>query len=58
MTALLYENEKKPVKTAHFGAAGYPDYTIYPHDEERKQRQNKRHKEKENWNDYMTAGAL
>ena len=36
---------------------GYPDYTISPHDEERKKIYIKRHLKK-NWNDYMTAGAL
>ncbi|MFM7980494.1 MAG: hypothetical protein ACKPKO_14365 [Candidatus Fonsibacter sp.] len=26
------------MKTVHFGATGYPDYTIPPHDEERRKR--------------------
>ena len=46
MTAIFYDNEKKPVKTVHFGATGYPDYAISPHDEERKNRYIKRHKTK------------
>ena len=43
MTSILYDNENKPVKTVNFGAAGYLDYTISPHNDERKKRNIKRH---------------
>ena len=58
MTAFFYDKDKTPIKTVHFGAAGYADYTIAPHDEDKKARHIKRHKVVENWNDYTTAGAL
>ena len=35
MIAIFYDNEQKPVKPVNFGEAGYPDYTISPHDEKR-----------------------
>ena len=38
MTAIFYDNDKKQIQTVNFGAAGYIDYTIAPHDEERKKR--------------------
>ena len=46
MTAIFYDNDKKQIKTVHFGATGYLDYTIAPHDEERRKRYIKRHKDK------------
>ena len=46
MIVMFYDNEKKPVKTDNFGAAGYPDYTISPHGEKPKKIYIKRHKEK------------
>lgn len=48
---------KKKIKTTHFGAGGMSDYTIHK-DKQRKQRYLDRHRKRENWNDYMTAGAL
>ena len=33
------------------------DYTIH-HDKERRQRYKNRHKVRENWNDYKSAGSL
>jgi hypothetical protein len=54
--ALFYKNGKK-IKTTHFGAAGMSDYTKHK-DKERKQRYINRHKKRENWNDYMSAGSL
>ena len=36
MIAIFYESDKKQIKTVHFGATGYLDYTIAPHDEERR----------------------
>ena len=45
-------------KKISFGAAGYPDFTQPPHDEERKKRYLKRHNKHEHHNDPKTAGAL
>ena len=36
MTATFYDDSKKPIQTVHFGAAGYPDYTVAPRDAERR----------------------
>ncbi|MFM7987032.1 MAG: hypothetical protein ACKPKO_47740, partial [Candidatus Fonsibacter sp.] len=37
-TAMFYDANKQPIKTTHFGATGYPDYTVPPHDEEKRKR--------------------
>ena len=57
MMAIFYDTSKKKVKTTHFGAIGYEDYTGHQ-DLQRKMNYLGRHKSTENWNDYMTAGAL
>ena len=57
-TDIFYNENKQPVKTVHFGAVGYPDYTIPPHDEERRKRYITRHRANESWNNPMSAGAL
>ena len=44
-------------RTTHFGATGYTDY-IKSGDIERKARYIARHKDKENWSDGTSAGAL
>ena len=54
--AVFYDDNKKKIKTTHFGASGYTDF-IKSKDEERKKRYLNRHKG-ENWNDYMSAGSL
>ena len=56
-TLLFFDNERKKIKTTHFGSAGMIDYTKHK-DEERKQRYLDRHRANENWNDYMSAGSL
>ncbi len=56
-TAIFYDDNKKKVKTTHFGAAGMSDFTIHK-DKERRQRYLDRHRARENWNKFMTAGAL
>ena len=56
MMAIFYDGDKK-VKTIHFGADGYSDYTIHK-DEARKQRYIDRHKSSEDWGNPMTAGTL
>lgn len=45
------------VKTIHFGAKGYSDYTVHK-DPKRKERYIKRHVKRENWNQCDTAGTL
>ena len=57
LTAIFYDNDNKKVKTTHFGAAGMSDYTKNK-DPERKKLYLARHRARENWNDYMTAGSL
>ncbi len=54
--AIFYDGDKK-IKTTHFGSAGMSDFTIHK-DPERKQRYLNRHKKRENWDRYMTAGSL
>jgi hypothetical protein len=56
LMAIFFDNDKK-VKITHFGAKNFSDFTIHK-DKERKQRYLDRHKARENWNDYMSAGAL
>ena len=56
MMAIFYDRTKK-LKTVHFGANGYSDYTIHK-DPERKQRYMERHQKNENWGDPMSAGTL
>lgn len=57
MVAVFYDEAKKKVKTTHFGQETASDYTIHG-DIARKMNYLARHKEREDWNDYMTAGAL
>ena len=56
-TAIFYDDDRLKIKTVHFGAKGYEDFTIHG-DEERKQRYIQRHKTRENFADYKTAGSL
>jgi hypothetical protein len=53
MVVLRQESGRK--RTVHFGAKGMDDYTKTG-DVEQKSRYIERHKDKENWNDPMTAG--
>ena len=54
--AIFYENDKK-IKTTHFGCAGMSDYTKHK-DKSRKRRYLTRHRGRESWNNYMSAGSL
>ena len=54
--AQFFDNGKK-VKTTAFGAEGMSDFTKHK-DEARKKRYDDRHRARENWNDYKSAGAL
>ena len=42
----FFDKDKKPIKTVHSGASGYLDYTIAPHDEERRNKYMKSHNDK------------
>jgi len=53
----IFTQKGKKIKTTHFGAAGMSDYTKHK-DKKRKQRYLTRHKKRENWNNYMSAGSL
>ena len=55
--AIFYDKEGNKVKTTHFGAAGMSDYTKHK-DPDRKKRYLNRHKKRENWNDFTSAGSL
>ncbi len=55
--AVFYDDKGKKVKTTQFGAKGYSDFTTHK-DPKRKQRYLDRHRDRENWNSYMTAGSL
>lgn len=55
-TAVFYEGDKR-IKTTHFGAKGYSDYTIHK-DNDRKERYINRHKAREDWNNFMSPGSL
>lgn len=54
--AIFTDGDKK-VKTTFFGAAKSSDFTINK-DPKRKERYLDRHRKREDWNAYMTAGAL
>ena len=56
-TAIFYDDKKKKIKTTHFGAKGSSDFTKHG-DEKRKQRYLDRHKARENWEDFKSAGSL
>ena len=59
-TAVFYDDDRKKIKTTHFGQAGAKDYTTHGEDaEERKRLYLERHKRgNENWADYKSAGSL
>jgi len=57
LVAIFYDQYGVKTKTTHFGAKGMSDYTIHK-DPIRKERYIERHKNRENWNDYFSAGAL
>ena len=57
MMAIFYDEAKKKIKTTHFGASGYEDYTTHG-EIQRKMNYIARHKEREDWKDYMSSGSL
>ena len=38
MTTIFYDKDKTPIKTIHFGAESYDDYTVAPHDKDKNAR--------------------
>jgi superfamily I DNA and/or RNA helicase len=60
LMAIFYNKDKTKIKTIHFGQKGALDYTTHNPNErdERKRLYDIRHKDRENWNDPMTAGSL
>ena len=55
--AIFYDMNKKKIKTTHFGQENASDYTIHG-DIARKMNYLARHKDREDWNDYMSSGSL
>jgi len=55
--AVFYTDDMKKVKTTHFGAKGMSDYTKHG-DDDRKKKYINRHKARENFNDFLSAGSL
>tara|TARA_R110002126_G_scaffold18542_2_gene70843 strand:+ start:1484 stop:1771 length:288 start_codon:yes stop_codon:yes gene_type:complete len=54
--AIFYKDNKK-IKTTHFGNHGSSDFTINKN-KETKKNYLLRHKPREDWNAFMTAGSL
>jgi hypothetical protein len=57
MVAVFEDKETGKTKTTHFGAVGYTDYTLSK-DKEKRKLYLARHKARENWDDYTSAGSL
>ena len=57
LKAVFFDSQGRKIKTTHFGAKGYSDYTKHK-DNDRKKRYLARHRVNENWNDPTSAGAL
>jgi len=57
MMAIFYDEARKKIKTTHFGASGYNDFTI-TNDLQAKMNYLARHKDREYWLIFMTAGSL
>lgn len=58
LMAIFYDKDMNKIKTVHYGASGYSDYTLHL-DPKRKERYIARHsKNNQDWTDPMTAGTL
>ena len=59
LVAIFFDDNNKKIKTTHFGLKN-PKIGAFPDHNNEKLKTNylKRHKPRENWNDYMTAGSL
>ena len=53
--AMFYDDDKTPAKTVYFDASCYADYTVALHDEDKQLRCINRHRDRRNWNCYMSA---
>ena len=53
----VFTKDNGRTKTTHFGSAGMEDYTITK-DKAQRKRYLDRHRKNENWNNYLSAGAL
>ena len=53
----IFTKDNGRTKKTYFGSAGMEDYTITK-DKEQRKRYLDRHRKRENWNNYMSAGAL
>lgn len=53
----VFTRDNGRTKKVHFGQAGAPDFTITK-DKAQRKRYLDRHRKRENWNDYMSAGSL
>lgn len=56
-TAVFYDDNKKKIKTTHFGAKGMNDFTLTK-DKEARDRYRKRHKKDLRTGDFKRAGYL
>jgi len=57
LMAIFTDDKGKKVKTTHFGLKGGSTFIDHK-DETKKKNYLARHKVRENWNDYMSAGSL
>ena len=57
MVAVFEDKKTGQSKTVHFGAVGYTDYTLSKNKAKR-ELYLARHKSRENWGDYTSAGSL
>jgi len=57
MVAVFEDKKTGQSKTVHFGAVGYTDYTLSK-DKAKRKLYLARHQQRENWNDYTSAGSL
>lgn len=53
----VFTRDNGRTKTTHFGSAGMDDYTKTK-DKAQRKRYLDRHRKRENWNDYESAGSL
>jgi hypothetical protein len=53
----IFSKDGKKIKTTHFGAKGMSDFTKH-NNEDRKKLYLDRHRKRENWNDFKSAGSL
>jgi hypothetical protein len=57
LKAIFYDEKGKKIKSTSFGSAGADDYTKTK-DKAQRERYLKRHRQRENWNDFQSSGAL